>query len=307
MTAEEFFEELKRLIDADPKPPNHTVGCENCDYGDHNYYSKNLMYCFDCLKSSDSTYLHDSLLTTNCIDCDYLIECQLCYECVEAEKCFNCEYLENCSHMVDSAYSYNSRNCRNVFGCVNLRNKSFCIFNRQLTEEEYNRQLHKYKMWSPEKILQIVEDLKKKYPLTQTNESNNENTSYGNYFYNNKNSYLCFTASDNTDSGYIYDSTAMNTSYDITYSTENELCYEVTDSGQCFNCNYIVYSAACLDSSYIINCLDVKNSLGCVGKTHKQYVILNRQYTKEEYERKSREILEDIKRKNLGWANLTYY
>ena len=37
----------------------------------------------------------------------------------------------------DSYYSINCRNVSNVFGCVALRSKSYCIFNKQYTKEEY--------------------------------------------------------------------------------------------------------------------------------------------------------------------------
>ena len=307
MTAEAFFKELKRLIENDPKPPTHYVDCDNCDYADHVYYSKNLKYCFDVYNCIDSIYLYDCWNIANSIDCDYALASELCYECVETSRCFNSNFLENCSNMTDSFYSYTCMNCHDVFGCVRLRNKSFCIFNRQLSEEEYKEKVKIYKAWPPEKVLAIVEELKLKYPQTQTNEAYNENTNYGNYMYYNKNCYLCFTASHCTDSGYIYDSIGMKTCFDITYSSDNELGYEIVDSGSSFNSNYLVYSKNIQDSSYIINCLDVKNSLGSVGITHKQYVILNRQFSKEDYERISREILEDIKNKNLGWEELTYY
>ena len=28
-------------------------------------------------------------------------------------------------------------NCNNLFGCIGLRNKSYCIFNKQYTKDEY--------------------------------------------------------------------------------------------------------------------------------------------------------------------------
>lgn len=307
MTAEAFFKELKRLIELDPKPPTHIVGCEGCEYADHVFHSKNLLYCFDDVNCSDSIYLYDCVNVANSMDCEYSIESELCYESVEAHKCFNCNYIENCSNMTDSSYSYACMNCQDVFGCVRLRNKSFCIFNRQLTEAEYKEKVKQYQSWPPEKVLAVVEELTRKYPQTQINEGFNENTTYGNYMYYNKNCYLCFTASHCKDSGYIHESNYQNTCFDIHYSTRNELCYEVIDSGDSFNCNYLVYSGNCQDSSYVINCSDVKNSLGVVGKAHMQYVILNRQFNKEDYERISKEILDDIKKKQLGWEDVTYY
>jgi hypothetical protein len=306
MTAESFFKELNRLISEEPKQPTHQVNCENCEHGDHNYYCKNLLYSFDCVKCADGTYLYDCVLTTQSIDCDYVIESELCYNSVDSYKCFNSNFLEDCANISESSYSAQCSNCQNVFGCVLLQNKSYCIFNRQLTQAQYEEEIKKYNAWSPEKVLAAVEELKMKYPLTQTHENNNENSSYGDFVYYNKNCYLCFDTARCIDTCYAYDCGHDKSSLDLTYSAENELSYELVDSAYCFNTNYTVFSAHIQDSSYIFNCTDVKNCLGVVGKEHKQYIILNRQFGKEDYEKISKEILEDIKTKNLGWDSLVY-
>lgn len=307
MTGEAFFKELKRIIKLEVMPPVHTVSCEDSEYADHCYKSKHLYNCFDCFKCSYCISCTDTLLSETCIDCTYCNESQLCYESVDAEKCFNSNYLENCYATNDSWYSSRCRNSKNLFGCVDLRNKSYCIFNRQLTPEQYEQAIRIYKTWPAEKVLAIVEDMKLRYPLTQTNEHNNENTNYGNYMSYNKNCYLLFDSSHNEESAYVYDTLSHQNCYDITYSEKGQLCYQVTDSTTCFNTDYIVYSNNCQDSSYLFNCVDVKNSLGAVGINHKRYLLLNRQLTKEDYERESAIILADIKEKNLQWHDLRYY
>ncbi|USN57480.1 MAG: hypothetical protein H6766_03435 [Candidatus Peribacteria bacterium] len=35
-------------------------------------------------------------------------------------------------------YSFNCDSSSHLFGCIGLRNKSYCIFNKQYTKEEYN-------------------------------------------------------------------------------------------------------------------------------------------------------------------------
>lgn len=306
MTAEAFFKELKRLIKNEIKIPVHTEHCENCDYVDHSYHSKNLFLSFDALKCQDSISIYDSVNCRNCVDCDFSIESQLCYESVDANSCYNSNYLENCWATSDSWYSYRCMNSKNLFGCVNLRNKSHCVFNRQLTPEQYEEAVKKYRTWPPEKVLAMVEELKKRYPLTQTNEAHNENTTYGDHMSYNKNCYLLFDATHNMDSGYLYDASTQERCFDISQSAENQSCYQMTDSERCFNCNYVVYCAKCQDSSYIFNCFNVSNCLGAVQVDHKQYVLLNRQLSKEAYEKESAIILNDIKNKNLQWHDLVY-
>lgn len=227
------------------------------------------------------------------------------FECVDPYKAFNSEYLEYCDNIRDSAYSYNCSNCHDVFGCVNLKNKSFCIFNRQLTEEEYGQTVQILKKLPSQQILQIVEDLKKRFPLKQTIGSDNENTTYGNYIHFDKNCYLCFDAAYDENCGYLYDSFHNNNCYDMTYAAQkNELSYEMVDCSESFNCGWVGDSYNCLDSFYLFHCNNIKNSLGCVGLKNKQYCILNRQFSPEQYEQIKNQILQVLKSQNFGWGNL---
>src|SRR3989344_4013486 len=306
MTSEAFLNELQRLINSHPKPHTHNVNSEQCDYGDQLYYCKNMLYCFDCVQSADCIYGFDVFTSVNCVDCDYVIGSQLCYECVDSSKCFNSEFLEYCSNVRDSSFSVDCFNCNDIFGCVNLSNKSFCIFNRQFTEEEYKQKIAKFKTLPYAKVLEIVEELKKRYPLTQTKGLNNENSPYGNNNENSKDCYLCFDSINLENCGYLYDCGESKYSYDGIFSGSLELSYESVDSTTLFNCDYAIWSGNCQESSYIISCTDVKNSLGCVNLAHKEYCILNRQYTKEDYEKISKPILEELRNKSLGWGNLVY-
>lgn len=306
MTAEAFLEELQRLIRSHPKTPLHHLNCEECDTSDYVYNSKNLYNCFDAASCVDSSYLFDSFMCVNCADCDYTVEAELCYESVDAYKAYNCNYVDSCPRTRDSSYCYDCWDCNNVFGCTNLRNKSFCIFNRQLTKEEYHKEVKKYESNPPEKVLAMLEELKLKYPVTQTNEGHNENTNYGNYIYDNKNCYLCFDAARNEDCAYLYNSFDNKVSMDITYGAYCELNYQVVDGGYMFNSNFSVYSSNCQESSYLFNCFNVKNSLGCVGIKHKEYCLLNRQLNKEEYEKESAKILLDFKEKSIDWGSLAF-
>ncbi|MCX6722311.1 MAG: hypothetical protein NTY04_03955 [Candidatus Staskawiczbacteria bacterium] len=39
----------------------------------------------------------------------------------------------------DATCSFNCHGCGNIFGCIGLRNKEYCIFNKQYTKEEYEK------------------------------------------------------------------------------------------------------------------------------------------------------------------------
>jgi hypothetical protein len=305
MTTKSFFQELQNLLHRYPMLPSTIMNSENSMYGDKLFFCKNMFFSFDDANCTDGMYVYDSYMSPNCLDCDYVVESELCYESVDAFKCFNGTFLENCGRCRDINYSYNCINCHDVFGCVNLQNKAFCIFNRQLTEDEYKRQVEKYKQMPMEKVLSYVEQLKKSYPLTQTNEAHNQNSSYGNWVAFSKDCYLCFDTGHSESCAYTYDSFYNKMCYDATYAAQNnQLSYEIVDSGNLFNCNYAVSSQNCSDSSYIFNCLNVKDSLGCVSLQNKQYCVLNRQLTKEQYEDVKKSLFDIIKEERIGWDNL---
>lgn len=307
MKLQTFFNELQRLLEHYPKVTATIVNSENSDYGNKLYYSKNLAFCFDDANCNDGTYVNDSFKSVSCADCDYCVESELCYECIDAFKCFSSAYLENCGSVRDAWYAYNCINCHDVFGCVNLQSKSFCIFNRQLTEAEYRQQVEQYKKWPAEKVLAIMEAMKQRYPLTQTNEAHNVNSSYGDYVYFSKNCYMCFDGGHNEESCYLYDSFYNKNCYDATYSApNNQLSYEIVDSGNLFNCNYNVFSSSCQDSSYVFNCSNVKDCLGCVSLSNKQYCVLNRQLTKEQYDEVKADIFAQLQQDKIGWGNLLF-
>ncbi len=305
MTIDTFYKELQRILTLYPKTPPEIRDCENSDYGDYLAFCNNMFVSFDTSNSSDCIYVYDSYIAKNCIDCDFAVESDLCYEGVDPFKCFNSDYVEYSTSMRDSQYVANCINCHDMFGCVNLQNKSYCIFNRQLTESEYKQKIALYKKWPPEKVLALVEELKLRYPITQTNEAHNENSAYGNYSHYNKNCYMIFDGAHNENCAYLYDSHHNATSYDMTCSyQQNQVSYEIVDGIKLFNCSFAVNSSNAYDSTFIFNCNNVKNCIGCVALSNKQYCILNRQLTKEEYEKISARLFEELKAKNLNWSDI---
>ena len=208
--------------------------------------------------------------------------------------------------MTDSDFSSRCIGCHDVFGCFKLENKSFCIFNRQLTESEYHEKVKYLKTLPPEKILAEVEKIKNQFPYTQTNERENQNSSFGNYVFSCNNCYLCFDISKSENCAYLYDTSGDKNSFDVSQSINVELSNQVIDSDLIFNSSYIMFAKDCYDSMYLFDCVDVKNSLGCANIEHKQYCFLNRQYTKEEYEKITQPLIAQLKAKDYEWANLEY-
>ncbi len=307
MNAQSFFTELKRLATLFPKSDGLVKFSENVYYSNYIYDSKNLLYCYDTAGSQNGIYLFDSFMCVDCIDCDYTVEAENCYECRDAFKVYNCDHIEDCDSMRDSAYCFDCGNLENCFGCAYLSNKYFCIFNRQVTEAQYYELVKKYRALPSERIWALVEDVKKRFPKRPVISENSVNSPYGNYIHHSKNCYMCFDAAHDEDCAYLYDSFYNKFCFDMTYSSRySEFTYQAIESARLNNCAYALECNTAQDSAYIINCNDVRNCFGCVGLRRKEYCILNRQFSQEEYERILPVMKKEVFNSGMGWGDLIY-
>ncbi|MBI2610050.1 hypothetical protein HYW53_02635, partial [Candidatus Giovannonibacteria bacterium] len=170
----------------------------------------------------------------------------------------------------------------------NLINKSYCFLNKQYSKEEYKKIIESVQLGSFERINELkvkLEELKNK-TIRKAMEGNNNFKSSGNYLVNTKNCSRCFDLFEAEDCKYLTYGTKVKDSFDIygAYPT-TELCYEMTGVGEgSYNCRFgYAWQGFNMDYCYALfyNC---NNCFGCNQLRNKSYCILNRQYTKEEYE-----------------------
>jgi CxxC-x17-CxxC domain-containing protein len=128
---------------------------------------------------------------------------------------------------------------------------------------------------------------------------NNNNVSGDNIF-NCNNVHGSYDIYDSSDSKYCYDGIHVKDSYDSHSLDGIELCYETTST---IGYHYL-FTIACRDSNDITccdSCFNCKDLFGCIGLKHNKYCILNKQYSKEQYEKLVPEIVENmIKTKEWG-------
>src|SRR3989344_5959985 len=80
---------------------------------------------------------------------------ELCYEDVVCSDSYHLLYSLNCKSCVDSYFLYDCIGCTDCFGCSNLRNQSHCMWNEQLSKEEYNKRLAEYDLKDYKTILKL--------------------------------------------------------------------------------------------------------------------------------------------------------
>lgn len=287
-----FLEEFQRLKNQMPYPRGtfSRHGRDNStNMGDYIFVSNNIYWGFDTALDTNCAYIFGGSNNKDCIDITRSDYCESCYECVDCYKCFDTFFSDGCDRCVECYFCSRCKNCQNCFGCVMLQNKQYCIFNKQYTKEEYERQINVLLQRSKEENLAEVRKLELSYPFLykrQSLDSSNENTPYGNYIYQSINSYYVFDCSKLTDCGYIFDSDKLKNCWDISGRSANCVdCYDSVDIADCNNCYFCNISSKCVDCMYCYWCTDSQNLLGCVGVSQKENCVLNRQVDKATYEK----------------------
>jgi hypothetical protein len=171
---------------------------------------------------------------------------------------------------------------------VNLINKNYCIWNEQYTKEVYEEKIKELDMGSHS----FVEGFKKefwnlslKFPRKYGNIVNCLNSS-GDELRNSKNTKKSFNCFNNENIKYGYRSPYAKDSMDIGHSYA-ELAYEHALSGSenSQNIKFIINGGISINNvEYLDYCEKSSSIFACIGLKNKQYCILNKQYTKEEYE-----------------------
>ena len=291
MTFTDFNNQYLRLKQSLPRHPTFSSDLEDSEFVSRSYRLKNCYFCFDCVDCKNCLYCFDSVRSTNCEDCDYVVECELLYESNDTYQSYNSICLDYCARLYDSYYCWDCADSHDLFGCVHLKQKQYCIFNKQYTKAAYIQKTTELLEQPAENHRKKLKKLANRYPFGPTYVSHSENSDYGNQVHYSSNCYLCFDVARSENCAYMYDSFYCKNSYDLTYCFKAELSYECIDSAKIYNCNFVESSDDCFDCSYLYNCKDCHNCFGCVSLAHKRYCVLNKQYTKEEYGK----IVEEIK------------
>jgi hypothetical protein len=208
------------------------------------------------------------------------------YEMVSCEKCYNCKYLYYSDNCINSSFLYDCNNCIDCFGCVNLRNKSNCIWNKQYSKEEYEQ---KIKDFSLDKLLFINEmkekfwEFVKSHPVRAERHEKTENVS-GINIANCKNCHDVIEASESVHLLHCEQIVGHKDSMDVSVSGGSEKLYQTISVGsKCSNVKFSFASKFILESEFVINCRNVEYCFACIGLENKSYYIFNQQYEKEEY------------------------
>lgn len=119
-------------------------------YGSYVSNSKNVTESYMVKGGEDVKYSQYASVAKIKDSYDYSIwgqEVELCYETsVCGENVYNVKFSWDCwPNNTNVEYSTHLKSCSDCFGCVGLRSKKYCVFNKQYTKEEYESLVAKIK------------------------------------------------------------------------------------------------------------------------------------------------------------------
>lgn len=294
-----FFEQLQVLQEKVPHP--HQTGTKNtgCDWCDDVWNSKNCYLARSMEECEDLMYSYRNMKMKNSIDASVCFTSEKCYDVSDCHHSYKLFYSKHSRDCVDSYFLYVCRNCQNCFMCWNLRGKSYFIENVEYSREEYLKKIESFKLDSFNSIQSFkkrFEEIIQKEVVHRPNFNFKTYNSEGDYLIDCKNCHNCNTINDSEDSFNCARGLRHKSDIDSDGSWYSEL---IGNCSGCVNSYALKYSnwSTSRYSEYLDLCIECEYCFGCIGLKKKKYCILNKQYTKEEYEALKDKIISDMRKR----------
>ena len=297
-----FLEQVRELWADVPDIALLNINPVNSEYCSITEGNKNCYLVFGGDFNQDTLYSTYIFRSRDSMDTYWVQNSELNYETVDCSSCTKLSWSRYCEGCYDSAFLFNCKGCHDCFGCVNLSNKSYCIFNEQYSKEEYFKKMSEIDLSDHA----VVEEMKQKFATHMVNYPRRfakllrSTHSSGDNLENCKDCKHCFDMFEGAENcAYSFLAySQVKDSFDVDHvGLGTEL---VCDSSTVYPGHRVFFSRFIFGGRNVQYSYHTHNSndiFGCVGLRNKQFCILNKQYTKEEYETLVPKIIQHMKDK----------
>ncbi|MGC9603574.1 MAG: hypothetical protein ABSF47_03870 [Minisyncoccia bacterium] len=299
--SKQFFTQFKELLFSVPQLSLFNGNMVNSDWVNQETDDKNCYLNVGGHYNENSGYNTYELYGKDSFDNFWLLNSEFCYEDINCMRCYRVFFSRNCFDSQNVYFSFDCRNCTDIIGCAGLRNKKFCIFNKQVSKEDYDKFLKENPLSSSEAVTKLTKEslpIWNSIPHRYSSVIKSVNST-GNNISESKNAHNVWEAERVEDSKYLFISGWVKDSYDETSHGASELSYECSSGGGVYGSSFLAY---CMGTDplkqmhsfyleYCFNCVECEHCFGCVGLRNKKYCIFNKVYKEEEY----KEIVPKIK------------
>ena len=293
-----FFEQLKELQEKVPRPHQQGAQNVNSDWCDDAWESKNCYLSRSTARAENLLYGYRAVDTKDSIDISHVYTLDQCYSCAYCFSSYNLFFSQNCRDCLESSFLFDCRNCSHCFMSFNLRGKSYCIENVQYTKEEYEEKMKSVNLGSHKELEKYKERFKKILKENAVHKENFNVKTYGSigtYMSGCNNCINVFCWEDSENCTNCLRGLKVKDSIDLTGCWIMEVCGNNSCCTNAYGLKYSIWCDSARFSEYCDQCMEIDYCFGCVSLRKKKYCILNRQYTKEEYEVLKEKIIADMK------------
>lgn len=293
--SKKMFPQMQALLSKVPRPA--LVGSNNIESPYVNY-STGLKRCYLLTGASDDedcSYSYRVFNSKQSFDCFGLVDSELCVEDIQCFKGYQLGHSSYVENSVESLMLYDCKNLSNCIGCAGLRNKTNYILNSAVTQEEFascRSQCGSYAYLS--ELKEKAQDIALQVPH-RAHRVIQSLRSTGDDLNQTKNCQSCFVLRESENVKYGAFGSVLKDSMDLNFADNSELVYESSNIEQNYLKLFSLTSWFSREVSYCDLCFSAQNLFACVGIRSKQYCILNKQYTKGEYEALLSKIIEHMK------------
>lgn len=297
-----FFDQFEELVNKAPRLAlSVTEPVEHSDYCNAVTSVKNCYMCFNQGLSENCMYVQGSMHDKECVDTFAIGNSEIVYECMNGGFLYKTYWSQHVIKCTESYFLYDCEDCMNCFMSTGLRHKQYVFRGKQLTKDEYELQIGTIDFGSNNTIQELASEFefkKRIYPKRRIAGIKNENVN-GNYLY------YC---TDTHESFMMEQAENCVNCYNLVNRVKD--CLDVCAFG--YGLERVYFSSGVGGGSYHVRtstiviegskdieyCIEMRGCSDCfgsVGLRKKQYCILNKQYSQEEYKALKQRLIDHMK------------
>jgi hypothetical protein len=284
-----FFEQWRKVLAATPRHYNYRSGTiVNSDYANYSVNNKDAYLCFSVTDCENVSYSENIDTSKDSFDNLGVQSINNSSWNVDVEGNFNCQWALQTKASIDCLFIFDCDNCQNCTLSSNLRNQSYYFRNQKVSKEEYQKLVAELALNTRagmERTRKEYMELIKHSIARYANIFTSRNAT-GDFISNSRDVRDSFDVHDGeniTHSNRIIHAKDCHDAYGI---LNGELQYEtLAGSVQSYNIRFSIICLTCKNMQYSVFCRNCSDCFGCVGLKDRQHCILNKQYSKEEYEK----------------------
>ena len=206
----------------------------------------------------------------------------------DSDEVFNSQYVFDSAQVMDSSFVFGCKDIRNCFFATNQSHKQYLWYDKQLTQEEYEKRISKIDFTcrsTLEKYEKEFFDHLNKEAIWVESMIVNAPDCTGEYIVdclNCKHSFaLAWGVRDCYWVIHNYYKAEQNAFVTGAYGTSES--YYSSSLAECSRIRYSNQLKSCKDLEYCLDCFNCEYCFGCVGLNRKRFYIFNKEYSEDEY------------------------